>query len=93
MFTLLLCTIRMKTVCLSFRLPKKHLEEIDSLVKAGLYKSRSEAVRDAIRQLIKIEKVLVTSSKVESLSPDEVMRELRKIRRELWQKEKRHFRI
>jgi len=47
----------MKTVCLSFRLPKRHLEEIDSLVKAGLYKSRSEAVRDAIRQLIKIEKV------------------------------------
>jgi len=83
----------MKTVCLSFCLPKKRLEEIDSLVKAGFYKSRSEAVRDAIRQLIKIEKVLVTSSKVESLSPDEVMRELKKIREELWQKEKRYFRI
>ena len=78
----------------SFRLPKKHLEKIDSLVKAGLYKSRSEAVRDAVRRLIESKKFSLTPSlKAEPFNPDEVMRELRKIRGELWQKEKRYFRI
>jgi len=78
----------------SFRLPKKHLEKIDYLVKAGLYKSRSEAVRDAVRRLIESKRFsLAPSLKAEPLSPDEVVRELRKIRGELWHKEKRHFRI
>jgi Arc/MetJ-type ribon-helix-helix transcriptional regulator len=84
----------MKTVSLSLRLPKKRLEEIDSLVEAGFYKSRNEAMRDAVRRLIKSKRVsLALSLKGEPFNPDKVMKELRKIRGELWQKEKRHFRI
>jgi len=84
----------MKTVCLSFRLSKKGLEEIDSLVKAGLYKSRSEVVRDAVRRLIESKRFLLEPSlKVEPLKPSEVMKELRNIRGELWRKDKRLFNL
>jgi Arc/MetJ-type ribon-helix-helix transcriptional regulator len=95
----------MKTVVLPLRLPKKLLEEIDCLVKAGLYESRSEALRDAVRRLIESKGLLlephryyrlrveeaVASSKSAKFSPDEVVEELRKIREELWRKEKEHF--
>jgi len=82
----------MMIVNISFRLSKKHLEEIDSLVKAGLYKSRSEAIRDAVKELIETKRVsLVTLPRAEPLSPDQVMRELKKIREELWTREKAYF--
>lgn len=95
----------MKTVVLPLRLPTKLLEEIDYLVKAGLYESRSEALRDAVRRLIESRRLLlephryyrlrveeaVASSKPSQLSPDETIEELRKIREELWRREKEHF--
>jgi len=97
--------ICLKTVTLPLRLPKKLLEEIDYLVKAGLYESRSEAMRDAVRRLIESRRLLlephryyrlrveeaVASSKVPRLSPDKVIEELRKIREELWRREKEYF--
>jgi Arc/MetJ-type ribon-helix-helix transcriptional regulator len=95
----------MKTVVLPLRLPRKLVEEIDYLVKAGLYESRSEALRDAVRRLIESRTLLlephryyrlrveeaVASSKATRLSPDEVIEELRNIREELWRREKEHF--
>lgn len=33
------------------RLPKKLIEQVDSLVEAGLYANRSDALRDAVRRL------------------------------------------
>ena len=38
---------------LQIRLPKKILEKVDELVKSGLFQSRSEIVREAIRNYIK----------------------------------------
>lgn len=95
----------MKTAVLPLRLPKKLLEEIDYLVKAGLYESRSEAIRDAVRRLIESRRLLlepyryyrirveeaVASSKTPQLSPDKVIEEIRNIREELWRREKAHF--
>ena len=95
----------MKTVVLPLRLPRKLVEEIDYLVKAGLYESRSEALRDAVRKLIESRTLLlephryyrlrveeaVASSKAARLSPDEVIEELRNIREELWRREKEYF--
>jgi len=88
----------MKSVTLPLRLPEKLIEEIDCLVKAGLYQSRSEAIRDAVRHLIESKSLLIEpyryyrfrveeaimSSEVSPLHPDKVIEELRKIRKELW---------
>ena len=45
----------MKT--LPAKVTPKLLEEIDELVEDGRYSSRSEAVRDAIRQLVRKQKI------------------------------------
>jgi len=37
---------------LQIRLTKKQLKEIEKLVKKGIYSSRNEAIRDAVRRLI-----------------------------------------
>jgi len=95
----------MKTVTLPLRLPKKLLEEIDSLVKAGLYESRSEAIRDAVRRLIELKRLLlepyryyrlrveeaIRSSAAPTSDPDKVIEELRTIREELWRRGKTYF--
>jgi len=102
LFSWVIC---LKTVTLPLRLPKKLLEEIDYLVKAGLYESRSEAMRDAVRRLIESRRLLleshryyrlrveeaIASSKTPRLSPDKVIEEIRKIREELWRREKEYF--
>ena len=38
---------------MSIRLPKKMWEKLEELVNMGLYPSRSEAIRDAIRLLLR----------------------------------------
>lgn len=95
----------MKTVTLPLRLPKKLLEEIDNLVKAGLYGSRNEAMRDAVRRLIETRRLLLEphryyrlrveeamfASKIPPSNPDEVVEQVRKIREELWRKGKEYF--
>jgi len=95
----------MKTVTLPLRLPKKLLEEIDNMVKAGLYGSRSEAMRDAVRRLIETRRLLLEphryyrlrveeamfASKTPPSNPDEVVEQVRKIREELWRKGKEYF--
>jgi Arc/MetJ-type ribon-helix-helix transcriptional regulator len=43
---------REKMELISFHLPKPLLDIIDNLVRQGVYPSRSEAIRDAIRLLL-----------------------------------------
>jgi Arc/MetJ-type ribon-helix-helix transcriptional regulator len=38
---------------ISLRLPDKLIEEIDELVSSGMYASRTEALREAARNLLK----------------------------------------
>lgn len=46
-------------------LTEKQLEELDSLVKEGVYGSRAEAVRDCIRLLIESKKLKEIQEKIE----------------------------
>jgi len=94
-----------ETKTLPLRLPRKLLTEIDLMVKAGLYETRSEAIRDSIRRLIEAKRLLLEpyiyyrmrveealkESKRKPLDPDETIEELRKIREELWRREKEYF--
>ena len=41
---------------ITVRIPKKLLEALDSLIEDGIYSSRSEAIRDAIRILVSTQK-------------------------------------
>ncbi|MFQ6050179.1 MAG: ribbon-helix-helix domain-containing protein [Candidatus Hydrothermarchaeota archaeon] len=34
------------------RMPKKHIEEIDSLVRKGKFSSRSEVIREAVKSFV-----------------------------------------
>jgi len=45
----------METV--QIRLTKEQIKKIDKLVSAGEYPNRSEAIRDAVRRLIKIRQI------------------------------------
>jgi len=95
----------MKTVTLPLRMPTKLLQEIDLLVKAGLYQSRSEAIRDAARRLIESKTLLlephryyrlrveeaIKSSATPPKHPDKIIEELRTIREELWRRGKEYF--
>ncbi|MFX1519768.1 MAG: ribbon-helix-helix domain-containing protein [Promethearchaeota archaeon] len=40
---------------ISVKLPEKYLEGLDTLVRIGVYPSRSEAIRVAVRDLLKRE--------------------------------------
>jgi len=42
-------------ITLTVKIPERYLREIDKLVEEGLFTSRSEAVRYALRELIKRE--------------------------------------
>ena len=41
-----------KMILISFHIPKQMLEELDELVRQGVFPSRSEAIRIAIRYLL-----------------------------------------
>lgn len=41
-----------KMILISFHVPRSYVETLDDLVKMGLYPSRSEAVRAALRELL-----------------------------------------
>ncbi len=44
-----------KMVLVSIHIPKQLLAEVDELVKSGVFSSRSEAIRVAIRDLLRRE--------------------------------------
>ena len=41
-----------KSEIINIRLPKNHIDWIDNLVKKGIYKTRSEAIREFSREYI-----------------------------------------
>ncbi len=41
-----------KMVLISFHIPKSYVEMLDELVRRGIYPSRSEAIRVALRELV-----------------------------------------
>ena len=41
-----------KMVLISFHIPKSYVEVLDELVRRGVYPSRSEAIRVALRELV-----------------------------------------
>jgi len=45
-----------RMILVSFHIPRQMLRELDELVKRGIFPSRSEAIRVAIRNLIEKEK-------------------------------------
>ncbi len=55
----------------SIKLPLSYLEALDELVKAGVYPSRSEAIRDAVRRLLE-EKVWDRGWAVRSVRSDKL---------------------
>lgn len=44
---------RKKMKQISVRVPQEHIETIDELVRKGVFPSRNEAVREAIRKLLR----------------------------------------
>ena len=60
---------------ISIRLPDKLLEEIDKLVHEGTYASRTEALRDAARQLIRSQKGIL-QGKPPKIPKDEILKEI-----------------
>jgi|GEM_PF-6088922 len=52
-----------ETVQVLTRYPKGLLKEIDKLVKQGLYSSRSDALRDAARILIRMQRGVIRTKK------------------------------
>jgi len=43
---------REKMVLISFHVPRSYVEVLDELVRMGVYPSRSEAIRAALRELL-----------------------------------------
>ena len=68
------CVMRMKNI--SVRLPDKLLEDIDSLVEEGRYSSRTEALREAARRLLR-EQVGVLKGSPAVVSKDDLWREFK----------------
>jgi len=56
-----------KMVLISVHIPKQMLEELDELVKKGVFPSRSEAIRIAIRDLLLRENERNRQTSVEEL--------------------------
>lgn len=42
----------------SFRLPEEYLRGLEFLIKAGVFRSRSEAIRFAVRELLRKENII-----------------------------------
>ena len=56
----------------SYNLPELVTKEIDALVKAGYYSSKSDVVKDALRTFLSEKKNLRTAAAVELYKRDEV---------------------
>jgi len=47
--------VRMRMRIVTVKLPELYIESIDDLIRAGRYASRSDAIRAAVRELLKRE--------------------------------------
>lgn len=52
--------------CIPAKLTKRIVDEMEELIKQGWYANRSELIRDAIRELIKKQKVAQLESAIKS---------------------------
>lgn len=70
------------------RLTESQVKGLDELVKEGIYSSRGEAVRDAVRRLELIAKVneLQKLAKRKGIKKEELLEELEKVGDELYMK-------
>jgi Arc/MetJ-type ribon-helix-helix transcriptional regulator len=82
---------------LQIRMPKKLLQDVEELVKKGLYKNRSEVIIDAVRHFLGsekksdiayfIKKQIIGKSEKTGYSVEEIEELWRKVRqREEWKK-------
>jgi len=62
---------------ISLRLPRRILEEIDALVEKGVYASRTEALREGARLLLRMQIGSLKGSPIE-VSKEEIWREFEK---------------
>ena len=83
------------------RIPEPIVDQVDFLVKQGLFSSRSEFIREAVRDFLadEVERIQPHRTafaviqrellgKVKPGSVEELVEETRKIRKELWEKRK-----
>lgn len=66
----------MESVLIQARFPSAVVEEIDKLVKAGIYRNRSEALRDSARMVLREQRGILKTDK--SKSSTQIIREIRK---------------
>jgi Arc/MetJ-type ribon-helix-helix transcriptional regulator len=59
-----------KTEVLNVRLPEDIIKWIDSLVAKGIYNSRSEALRDFIREYVSENTVKLVETEIEDLAKE-----------------------
>ncbi len=52
LFAVLLRPIAITLKLVTVKLPEKLIDDVDQLVKAGIYHSRSDAIRGAVRDLL-----------------------------------------
>ncbi len=73
---------------LQVRLTDTQLKELDELVEDGIYSSKGEAIRDAVRrlELIYNARKLRKIAKQEGLTRKDIMDELEKVGRQLYEK-------
>lgn len=73
---------------LQIRLPEEQIQNIDLQIKKGVFKSRSDAVRNALERLRFL--ALMDSFRdvieKEEVSKENLLKELKKIRKELYKK-------
>jgi Arc/MetJ-type ribon-helix-helix transcriptional regulator len=82
----------MATKVVPIRFPKKDLKALDSFVSEGEFKSRSEMIRYAVKRTIsdlyakKIEEEILKKPGARTKTNEQILKELRSIRRGLWGK-------
>ncbi|MEL9989954.1 MAG: ribbon-helix-helix domain-containing protein [Thermoproteus sp.] len=60
-----------KMSLISVHVPKRMLEELDELVRRGIYPNRSEAIRAAIRELLYKESLKPSARQIEAEEVEE----------------------
>lgn len=70
---------------IQIRLTKNQVDELDRLVEYGLYSSRGEAVRDAVRRLELLVTLTELQKKAEKkgIKKEELLRELKVVKNDL----------
>lgn len=73
---------------LQIRLPKEQVQRLDRAIKEGVYRSRSEAVRDSLERMAFLSLLSRFQELIEkeSIPKEELLKELQKARQGLYKK-------